>query len=160
MTSRLLKRPTVSTTDTEDLARYSTEIYNTLAILETIGIDNEVNNLRTINELVHKLRLDSQHAWGQYGRRRAEEDGEVTCRIFCDFLEEHAKDRQFGAVRIKQISQEAPDKKPQPLPRKEKPSFAARNDAEAGPALVPEMRPRHEAGGRAPVLCYFCKQQH
>ena len=162
VTSRLLERPTVSTTDPEDLARYSTEIYNTLAILETIGSDNELNNLRTINELVHKLPLDSQHAWGQYGRRRAEEDGEVTCRIFCDFLEEHAKDRQFGAVRIKQINQEASAKKPQPLPRKEKQSYATttRNDAEAGPELVPEMRQRHEAGGRARISCYFCKQQH
>ena len=68
VTSRLLERPKVSAADTEDLARYSTEVYNTLAILESMGGENELNNFRTINLLVEKLPLDSQHAWGYHGR--------------------------------------------------------------------------------------------
>ena len=92
--------PKVSPTDTEDLARYSTEIYDTLplAILESMGSENELNNLLTIGAFVEKLPLYSQHAWGSYGRRRADEDGEVACRVFCEFLEEHTKDWQFGDV--------------------------------------------------------------
>ncbi|XP_043240250.1 uncharacterized protein LOC122390886 [Amphibalanus amphitrite] len=151
----------MSVMDVEELARFSTEVYNAIAVLESMGSENEMNNFRTISLLVEKLPLDSQHAWGSYGRQHADEHGDVTCRTFCDFLEEHAQDRQFSAVRAEPGSRE-PTRKPRPLPRKVRQSYAMDSAAEVGRVAASDATSPSGQGtrSRAQVSCYFCKQPH
>ena len=75
VTDRLFSRR-VKNYEPAELAKYSVEVDNALAVLKAIGYEHELDNLIDTMDK-HKLSSNDVDRWGEFGRRK-ESEGEIS----------------------------------------------------------------------------------
>ena len=114
VTDRLFSRR-VKNYEPAELAKYSVEVDNALAVLKAIGYEHELDNLiDTMDKLVSKLSSNDVDRWGEFGRRKESEGEIINFQLFAHFLSHLVEDRRFAALIISalDVNSRSKDKNP------------------------------------------------
>ena len=95
-----------------ELAKYSVEVDNALAVLKAIGYEHKLDNIDTMDKLVSKLSSNDVDRWGEFGRRKESEGEIINFPLFAHFLSNLVEDRRFAALSAFDINSRSKDQNP------------------------------------------------